>query len=291
MDNKLNANDIKEAAKDSLGIIDKIADYFPSLRARKVFFDEIENNPNLSFNEKMAYLYNFKGIQKQIKNTASMFNLADLILKESGKSIEEELPKLDEDWFSYFEDVAKNFSNNDMQIIWAKILASECTKHGSVSKKVIGILQTIDKKEAETFSFLCSHSVLFKLDDNKYDFEFVYPRLALGNNDELRKIFENTSVNDLSLMNLESIGLIKYDTLSGFGFTESDITAKYFDSVLYLKRKNNNLIPYGNISFTSAGSQLVQILHKSIKNEKNQDYWDFLFNYWKDGCEVTLLNN
>lgn len=291
MDNKFNANEFKEAAKDTLGIIDKIAEYFPSLKARKVFFEEIENNSNLPFNEKMAYLYNFKKIQQQIKNTASTFNLTDLILKESGKTLEEEIPKLDEDWFCYFDDVAKNFSNSDMQIIWAKILASECSKHGSVSKKVIGILQTIDKKEAETFSFLYSHSFLFKLDDNDYDYEFIYPRLIGSDNAELRNIFENTPVDDISLMNLESLGLIKYDLLSGFAFTESDINATYFDSNLYLKCRNMQSIPYGNISFTFAGSQLVQILHKSIENEKNQDYLDFIINYWEKSCEVTLSNN
>lgn len=290
MDNKLNVNDFKEAAKDSLGIIDKIADYFPSLRARKMFFDEIEKNPNLSFNEKLAYLYNCNQILQQIKNSASMFTLTDLILKERGKSIEEELPKLDKDWLSYFFDVAKNFSDSKMQIIWAQILAGECTKHDSVSKKLICILQTIDKEEAETFSFLCSHSVLFKSDDNSSEYEFVYPRV-IGNNNELYRIFENTPVNDNSLMDLESIGLIKYEIRTGFGFEKTDVIATYFDSDIRLKSKST--IPYGNISFTSAGSQLAKILHNSLenKNAKNQAYLDYIINYWKERCEVTLLNN
>lgn len=271
-DNLETAGKALEVAEKSAGIIERILDVIPSYRANKLLINEIENNPNLTAAEKIAFLYNHKSIKNQIKNTAATFTLTDLLLKENGKSLEKEIPKLDEDWFDYYCDIIKNFSNEEMQFIWAKILSRECEKHGSVSKQLISILQVIDTEEAKIFSYICSHSLNYKFEDESC-YVFVYPRSIFDDNKQLKSIFEKANINDTAIVNLESLGLISY-SLTGYGFkvNKADkVIIEYYGEEFQINDVED--IPLGNISLTKCGIELVNVLHESMKNKKDLEYF------------------
>lgn len=60
--------------------------------------------------------------------------------------------KVDEDWFFQFMDSSQDFSDKQMQLLWAKILAGEIAKPKSYSLRTLNTLRTLSKDEAETFT-------------------------------------------------------------------------------------------------------------------------------------------
>lgn len=64
----------------------------------------------------------------------------------------------DFDWFIIFYEAVGNISDEEMQEIWARILAGEIAKPSSFSLKTIDTLKNISKKDADLFVKLCSHS-------------------------------------------------------------------------------------------------------------------------------------
>ena len=70
---------------------------------------------------------------------------------------------LDEDWELNFWDKAENISNEDMQAIWGKILATEVEKPGSIPKTLIHILSVISTEQAKYFEKVCNFVFTIKV--------------------------------------------------------------------------------------------------------------------------------
>jgi hypothetical protein len=54
---------------------------------------------------------------------------------------------------NYF-DKCRIVSDNQMQILWCKVLAGEANSHGSYSKRTINLLGSIHREEAELLNTL-----------------------------------------------------------------------------------------------------------------------------------------
>jgi hypothetical protein len=65
------------------------------------------------------------------------------------KTVSEEA--VDPDWISHFFDIARNISNEQMQLIWGQILAGEVKRPKSFSLRTLELLKNISQHEAETF--------------------------------------------------------------------------------------------------------------------------------------------
>lgn len=156
-------------AKEGSGFIDKLLSASPTYRANKLLLDEIEHDPNTNPMEKYVIMRNLNKIKKEIMNNANIYNIANSMLGGKGKSLEKLLPTVDDEWLGMYDDISKNVSNQDMQTVWAKILASKCEDENSISKKLLQVLQVMNSKDAEYFSYLCSHSVMcFNPADKEY---------------------------------------------------------------------------------------------------------------------------
>ena len=62
---------------------------------------------------------------------------------------------VDPDWCTRFFDYSKDVSNEDAQIIWAKILAGEIAQPGSLYKRTLSVLRDIEAFEAKWFADMC----------------------------------------------------------------------------------------------------------------------------------------
>ncbi len=278
------AEKLADTTEKSVGVIEKILNKFPLYRANTLFIEEIEKS-DLPPAEKMALLYNHKAIKKQIKNQASIYDMSNTILIEKGKTLEAEVDSLDEDWFAYFNDIVKNVSDEEMQIIWAKILAGECENHGSVGKRLMSILQVISKDEAEVFSYMCSHSFIVKLNEEDNDFfdcMFIWPERVLSTEENLYKYYDKTKINDFSIMNLSGIGLLDYSSM-GFMLNGEDVIIDGFDGTYKIHAVNSDGgISAGLVSFTTPGIQLIQILRKNLDIKNNPYYVELVKKYYTD---------
>ena len=63
---------------------------------------------------------------------------------------------MENDWIMNFFDKCRMVSDDDMQQIWAGILAGEGNNPGSFSRRTVNLVADLDKRDAELFKCLCS---------------------------------------------------------------------------------------------------------------------------------------
>lgn len=93
-------------------------------------------------------------------NFLQVATLADQALKNdfANKTIKKQ--KYDFDWFMRFYDNVGNVSNEEMQLLWAKILAGEVHQNGTFSLQLLDILKNFTQKQAELFYKVCSFCLI-----------------------------------------------------------------------------------------------------------------------------------
>ena len=67
---------------------------------------------------------------------------------------------LDVDWFARFIDCAQDVSDDEMRLLWAKILSGELNKPNSISAMTLETLRNMSKRDAEIFHKLASYSLV-----------------------------------------------------------------------------------------------------------------------------------
>ena len=72
----------------------------------------------------------------------------------------------DPDWTARFFNEVQDVSSEEMQTLWAKILAGEVERPGSTSIRTLGVLKNLDRSTAKTFRRFCSTAVSFRDIDN-----------------------------------------------------------------------------------------------------------------------------
>lgn len=72
---------------------------------------------------------------------------------------EQAADKYDFDWFIRFYEAVGNISNEEMQEIWARILAGEINNPGSFSLRAIDILKNLSRADAELFERVCLYAM------------------------------------------------------------------------------------------------------------------------------------
>lgn len=281
--------EIADGVNEKSGIFMEILNSIPEYRANKLFIENVENDPNLDYTQKMALLYQHKAVKKAAINLNQIYNAADLLLKDKGTSLEEKVP--DDDWFGMYNDIAKNISDEEMQVIWSKILASECINSNSISKKLLSILQIIDAKTAKAFSKLCSYSIYIELKIGR-KFIFIYPHKLLFADkvQSLENYFSNT-ISYEDILNLQSLDLITYDCLNQYAYKLSEIDFHYYNATIHVKSSNDN-ISVGCVMLTNEGNKLAEILYDDMENQKADDkFLEFLIDFFKlyGKCEAEII--
>ena len=130
------------------------------------------------------------------------FNLAQiirLVLEELASIPDGEVSDaaVDQDWFTQFRDKAEKVSDENMQQLWAKVLAGEVKEPGTTSLHAIDFLSKMSKQDAQLIEKLCpfaifSEGILFE--------EEEWSELAnLWDINELT-ILDNTRLYDLGII-------------------------------------------------------------------------------------------
>ena len=105
----------------------------------------------------------------------------------------------DFDWFLRFFEAAGNVSNEDMQRLWAKVLAGEIEHQGSYSLRTVETLRNMTAREAHIFQRV-SHLVLSETDGS----QFLFCDDSIGNFD----LNERHGLSTQDLFLLEECGLV-----------------------------------------------------------------------------------
>ncbi len=104
-----------------------------------------------------------RSIEQQVEShfEKRLHNLAQIAQKAMQALPQGDVPDVEPDmaWTSSYSSSAQNISSEDMQEMWARILAGEVENQGSTSIRTLGVLSDLDQPTAQLFKRLCSLSV------------------------------------------------------------------------------------------------------------------------------------
>jgi len=90
-------------------------------------------------------------IVEQIQQERNLESIIDIAGNALNNTEVEKNDSVDEYWLSTFIDIVKNISNEDLQLLWGKILAGEINNPGKFSLRTLDVLRKITQEEALLF--------------------------------------------------------------------------------------------------------------------------------------------
>lgn len=196
-------------------------------------------------------------------------NMEEITKKAMSLLADESNPgNMEDDWVTNFYAKSRIVSNDDMQRIWAQVLAGEANAPGSFSKRTVNLLGDLDKRDAYLFQRLCG-------------FGCVLGEFTLLVFDSQAKIYTDLGINFGSLSHLSSLGLIQFNWVTGFKrqLLPKNFTVSCSGQVLSLTMENEaeNTLPVGTVFLTQAGQELAQV----VKAPLVDGFYDYLKEQWK----------
>lgn len=204
-----------------------------------------------------------------IENLRHTTNLIDTAVKSSkyidqGKSND---IKMDNDFFWNTIEHAKTISNEDMQELVAKIIASEYNEPGTYSMSTLQTLKMLGKYELELFERMCSLCI----NGNEIPKEvFTLP-------DNLKAVLNLLQIDFGSLQTLQNLGLFLPNEMSRSidNPEKMNFELKYFDREIILKPTheiNYKISLPGFYGLSNTGKQIIQHLNSKYI----EDYYIWL---------------
>ena len=203
-------------------------------------------------------------VNQEINRQTNLEEIAEKSIKYLETNVSD--TPVDEDWRTRFFNKAQDISSDEIQEIWAKILAGEVTNPGLISFRTLEIISNLSKVEAEKFQKACSlassKSLIWKI----------------GRNNSL----DNYGLNYSDLMLLREAGLVHdndnlIQTFQVIPQIGSAIVNIGDDIYQIANTKNTSLKEYKfkQIAFTNAGQELCKIENSKL----NIDYLQELIGY------------
>ena len=140
-----------------------------------------------------------------VEQIAQQANMEAIVSKALSLLREDASPQnMGRDWVVNFFERCRNVSDDDMQELWAKLLAGEANDCGSFSRKSVNVMADLDSQSARVFSTYCR----FFGQINDYAFPFV----VLDRNNVLPSVYldqglDLNALHDLADLSLISTGL------------------------------------------------------------------------------------
>ncbi|CAC9511885.1 hypothetical protein [uncultured Gammaproteobacteria bacterium] len=191
-----------------------------------------------------------RAISRLVEEEATKQENMEEITKKSIPHLNEKSDpnEMDDDWVTNFFDKSRIISDNEMQNLWAQVLAGEANSPGTYSKRTVNFLSSLDKKDAELFQILCRYCC--------WIIDSLVPLIFDIKND----IYDKNGINFKSLIHLDSIGLIHFE-INGFIMQNipKKFTVSYYGKLLDLTIQNENTLGTGQVFFTEIGKELVKI--------------------------------
>lgn len=195
-------------------------------------------------------------------------NIETIITKALPELKENAKPQdMENDWITNFFDKCRLISDEEMQVLWSKILAGEANSPGTYSKRTVNFLNSLDQYDATLFQSLCKFS---------WTLEDLIP--LIYNTDT--PIYNKYGINFSSLTHLDEIGLI---SLKDFGqYTLADlpksIPALYYGTLINIEfeKESNNVLDVGLVVLSKIGQELAPI----CKSKAIPEFLDYVLEEW-----------
>lgn len=182
--------------------------------------------------------------------------------------------QMENDWIAHFFEKSRIVSDQEMQALWARILAGEANRPGSYSKRTVNLLGVIDKEDAVAFVRLCSFVWMIHNRPTPliYEYEDAF--------------YQTRGISFRFLKHLETLGLISLaiDGISRPGL-RGETVAAYYDTHVTLGTDKEEpwRLQLGQVIFTDSGEQLSRVCQAPAIPE----YLDYTLRGWMANGYVT----
>lgn len=200
----------------------------------------------------------FQEIRKQENIEAVVDTAYDILQNDNDNSDDNENDdkQVSNDWMLRFINSVEDVSNEDMRLLWAKVLAGEIKHPSSFSLRTLDVLRNLSQEEAELFSKVAK--VVIK--------DYVYMDNA--------NILKKHEVTFGDIIKLDDCGLISSSVASiNHSFSKKTAVSKSAEHIFFVEPKSNaNFTTQFNIRavpLTSAGLSLLKIIGTNI----DEDYY------------------
>lgn len=228
--------------------------------AVKFWIEEIKNNESMPALAKAAAISEARKIIKQYSNKNNILQIAINNLGDTANPY-----RLEEDWIEIFMDKAGKISNEDVQLMFGKLLAEECNNPNSVSKSLLNALTLMDKRLANSFKTLCKYSIHINDETHTDGIEVIIP-------DVTDMEAYNITLQFMDIVDLASLGLLEYNM--GQYVMGQTGTVRYGDERIAVKGKEPILC--GMVNTTSIGQELAKVIIPEVDYiyfEKIKKFW------------------
>ncbi|RKU08540.1 hypothetical protein C6502_15120 [Candidatus Poribacteria bacterium] len=208
--------------------------------------------------------------QRRIEeNVRHQKNMEDIIDKAIPHLDEEANPDaMEEEWIANLFDKCRIVSDNEMQSLWARVLAGEANNPGTYSKRTVSFISELDKSDAELFTKLCGFG---------WQIDGLIP-LVFNFGAE---IYSRHGINFGILNHLVDIGLIQWGDFRGFawGSLPKRLAVHYYGRKLRLDMPNetDNELDVGQIRLTKIGQELAPI----CGSKPVDGFYEYVKDQWK----------
>jgi hypothetical protein len=178
------------------------------------------------------------------------------------------------DWLAHFFDRNRLTSDNDMQELWARVLAGEANVPGSFAKRTVDLVAALDKADAKLFTTISTCC-------------WMMTRPTLCMLPVEAHATQKLGITFNQLKHLDAIGLVHFEPLSGYIRTKlpQETTFAYYGKHVQLvfPKDEFNLV-IGSCLYTQAGEQLVSICGST----PSQSYLEAQMEKWmNEGVSVS----
>ena len=277
-------DNIVSLAEKSIDKMNGLAKWFraPGEEAREYLIQLIRDSKDLTEQEKINLQFYSRRVIRECKNSQKIYEDAQKLFNDDEKSDDDN--QIDEDWLNFFFDKAAKVSNESMQIIWAKMLADEFDKPGSVRRKLLHIISIMDSQSARSFQTLSLYvfdrsgmistnyntKVVF-LPTGFYENSFDFMRKAEkwlqdSGYDDYHNLALDLTMNTGELNSLENLGLIQ-QVQGNICQIPIEYQIKEKNKKIVLSPLDDSIFAVGKYTLTSEGEQLLDIIKGDGKEE------------------------
>ena len=266
---------IEELSKPATVLIKKISDaiggIFQPWQIRRVA--EAEANAEIIKTVAQIEITELKhrALQRFFAEEARKQNNIESITVKALPHIEENAQpqNIEDDWITNFFDKCRLISDDEMQILWSKVLAGEANSPGTYSKRTLNFLGSLDRSDAILFQSLCNFGwFLGNFVPLIYDLQ--------------TEIYDRHGITFNSLTHLDEIGLLSFNY--SFGYLRTQLPKKvritYYETPIDIEFKNekDNQLEIGKVLLSKVGQELAPI----CGSKPIPEFLDYTLKKWID---------
>ncbi len=274
--------DLGELSKPATVLIEKIADamggIFPPFQIKRIARAEAEAEIIRAQGQIEVSDLQRRAMRRFLAEESKKQGNIETITSKALPQLEDKArpSDVDDDWIANFFDKCRIVSDDEMQQIWAKVLAGEANSPGTYSKRTVNFLGSLDKQDAILFTKLCG-------------FGWQIGDVAILIYDTNDAIYTAAGINFADLSHLDDIGLISFEYLTGFkrkGFSKRASFFYYGEPVnIEFQKDVGNELDTGKVLLTKIGRQLAPI----SGSEPVAGFMDYILRRWnqKEGLWLS----